>query len=141
MGVLFQFQPINEQATITNVRQFFKNDVKQLESLAGSSLNGLYHSPSFDGVPSHTNVNHTETQILKAIDAKKELGLIIQAMKDCLPQSRTILVSKYVNHLPMFKVAQLIGYSSTQTKTKQRTALLEFADHYATYGRDLKIMK
>lgn len=140
MGVLFQFQPINKQATAANVRQFFRRDVEKLEQLAGSSLSDIYHSPSFDGVASHTNyLNNTETQVLKAIDARKELCLIVQAITACTETSRTILISKYINHLPMFRIEQLIGYGSSQTKVKQRTALFEFADHYATYGRDLRV--
>lgn len=142
MSVLFKFQSVDEKATAANVRQFFKQDVDELEQLAGDSLGGLYHSPSFDSTPSHTNhLNSTEMQLIKAIDARKELGLIVQTMKECTGVGKTILVNKYINHLPMFKIEQAIGYSSTQTKTKQRAALIEFANHYAAHGRDLRIMK
>ena len=142
MGVLFQFQTLDQKATAANVRQFFKRDVAKLEQLAGSSLSGLYHSPSFDRSPLHANqLNGTETQFIKAIDARKELGLIVQTINACTDTSQTILISKYIDHLPMFRIEQLIGYGSSQTKVKQRNALIEFANHYATYGRDLRIMK
>lgn len=141
MGVIFKFPSINQKATAANVRQFFKTDVEKLESIAGSSLGGLYHSPSFDGVPTHNNLNGTELQVLKAVDARKELGLIIQTMKECTPVSKTILVNKYIHHLQMFKISQLIGYGHSRTLDKQRQALCEFANHYAAHGRDLRIMK
>lgn len=113
-----------------------------MESIAGSSLGGLYHSPSFDGVSTGSNhLNNAERQIIKTVDAKKELGLIIQAMQECSSMSKTILVNKYIHHLPMFKIGHLIGYGQSQTKQKQRLALLKFANHYAAYGRDLRIMK
>lgn len=142
MSVLFKFQSVDEKATAANVRQFFKQDVDELEQLAGDSLSGLYHSPSFDSTPAHTNhLNNTETQVIKVIDARKELGLIVQTMKECTGINETILVNKYIKHLPMFKIEQAIGYSSTQTKTKQRDALIEFAYRYVRHGRDLRIMK
>lgn len=140
MGVIFNFPSINQKATAANVRQFFKTDVEKLESIASSSLGGLYHSPLFDSIPTHNHQNGTELQVLKAIDARKELGLIIQSMKECTPISKTILVNKYIHHLQMFKISQLIGYGQSQTKQKQRQALIEFANHYAAHGRELRIM-
>lgn len=141
MSVLFKFQSVDEKATAANVRQFFKQDVDELEQLAGDSLGGLYHSPSFDSTPSHTNVNHTETQVIKTIDARKELGLIVQTIKECSKDTQTILVKRYINHLPVYKVAQFMGYSLSRYEDKQRLAFVEFANHYAAHGRDLRIMK
>lgn len=142
MSVLFQFKSVDEKATAANVRQFFKQDVDELEQIAGDSLSGLYHSPSFDSTPSHTNhLNNTETQVLKAIDARKELGLIVQTIKECSKDTQTILVKRYINHLQVYKVAQFMGYSLSRYGDKQRLAFVEFANHYAAHGRDLRIMK
>lgn len=141
MGVLFQFQSVNKKATAANVRQFFKKDVEKLEYLSGNSLSGLYHSPSFDSVPSGGNhLNNTEKQVIDAVDARKELGLVIQAMNECTPLSKKILVYRYIKDLPMFQIEQLIGYGSSQAHVKQQQAWLEFANHYAEHGRDLRIM-
>lgn len=142
MSVLFQFKSVDEKATAANVRQFFKQDVNELEQLAGDSLGGLYNSPSFDSTPAHTNhLNNTEAQVIKAIDARKELGLIVQTMKECTKDSQTIFLKRYISHLQAYKVAQSMGYSVSRYNDKQRAALVEFANHYAAHGRDLRIMK
>ena len=137
MAVLFNFPEINERATTKQVRQFFNDDVEQLQKLAGLSLRSITMDNIGGGHSNH--LNSYEHGLIKAVEARQELKLIKQAINDCPAESKQLLTARYINHFPLFRIAMDDGYSRATLQRRFNSALLEFAYRYLRQGRNLLV--
>ena len=84
LGVLFEFEPVNEKETNLQVKEFFDKDVQKLQDLASETLQGIIKSPSFDGIGSADHAtNKSEEHYIRVVDAKNELEIIAKAINNC----------------------------------------------------------
>lgn len=127
MGLLPE---INENATVNRVRHFLRDDDKfpRLKRLSGAY--DELQSPQMDitGIHGSGIGNTVENRYVMHsyyYAAYKAVMLTI----DCLScESRLIMHRKYLEKMPNWKVAQLLGVASTQFGQRDRKACFEFAD-------------
>ena len=97
LGVLFEFEPVNEKETNLQVKEFFDKDVQKLQDLASETLQGIIKSPSFDGIGSADHsINKSEEHYIRVVDAKNELEIIAKAINDCPALSKKILNLRFI---------------------------------------------
>lgn len=122
MGLL---KKIDKGKTVRNVNDFFLDDYKRLCVLAGGGIT----APRVDGMPKATPAgNATEAKFIGATSYHKLLKTVADAVNACSVVNRTILLEKYVEHKPNWKVAQELGYEKTRYYELYDQACLEFAD-------------
>lgn len=143
MSVLFHFKETNidRKATIVNVRQFFTDDIPQLEEMAGQSLNAMLSSPRLDNVGSPgTHLSSTEDLMVSSVDAKRELRIIAKTLNQCSKRSRDVIVLRYMKHLTVSQICAQSYLGHTAVYTHTYDAFLEFANrYYYASGHDLRI--
>lgn len=142
MGVLFNFEQdnVDKAATLKQVRAFFKDDLIKLENMAGQSVNFMLTGPSADlaGVRA-TNGNAIERQMINGVDARRELVLIADCLRQCKPKYREIIELRFFANYTTTRAIMESGFSRSQFFDNLNSGLLEFARIYAKHGRDLQI--
>lgn len=141
LGVLFEFEPVNEKETNLQVKEFFDKDVQKLQDLASETLQGIIKSPSFDGIGSADHsINKSEKHYIRVVDAKNELEIIAKAINDCPALSKKILNLRFVQGLQQWQIMKQLSLSSNKQYQKyRRKAYYDFADQYSRYGRELRV--
>ena len=110
------FPELNKRKTIANVKEYFEKDFPRLRARSHMNLSSL-QSPQFDSVPSHSNINTQENNIISSIQAQeyvKETYDIINKspriykiiLKNCylLDQSNTVTMELTGYEPSMFNV-------------------------------------
>lgn len=121
---------IDKQATASRVRQFLTKKLDDYLALAGEQRENL-KSPSITGMPKAQPIgNATEDHYLDVIIAEATIDCVKRAIANCTLFSREIITLRYLDCLADWKVANRLGYSSTQYKSLKRKALCEFAGRY-----------
>lgn len=142
MGVLFDFKQddVDKTATLKQVRSFFTDDLVKLEDMAGQSVNFMLSSPSADlaGVNA-PNGNTIERQMIRSVDARRELALIADCLRQCKPKHREIIELRFFANYTTTRAIMESGFSRTRFFDYLNAGMLEFASIYARYGRDLQI--
>lgn len=142
MGVLFDFKQddVDKTATLKQVRSFFTDDLVKLEDMAGQSVNFMLSSPSADlaGVNA-PNGNTIERQMIRSVDARRELALIADCLKQCKPKHREIIELRFFANYTTTRAIIESGFGRTQFFNQLNAGMLEFARIYAKRGRDLQI--
>lgn len=71
LGVLFKSKPVDKAKTGAKVRAFFKNDVQELQAMAGRKLTGFITSPNLTktGNSDHA-INGIESCYLEVVNAE-----------------------------------------------------------------------
>ncbi len=134
MGLLPE---INEERTINNVKSFFNGEYERLCRLAGGGI--TISSPKLDGMPrAQAKGNPTEIQFIKVANYHLLVNTVAQAINACSPVSRVILLERFVQRKPTWKIAQEIGYESSHFYDYYNRACLEFSDTLEYYTRLLK---
>lgn len=140
MSVYFQFKKINDQATINQAKQFFREDIPKLERAAGKPVTQVLSS---NGVISSSGTNYAnnaqEQLLVNGVDATRELTIVATALSDCSKENQTLLKGKYIDELTYYQLSNLTGYGKTWISEHLRFALLDFAARYAGYGRDIQV--
>lgn len=121
---------INKEATIQNVRDFFKNDFPRL--VAQSHINLSYiQSPSFDNTGNKDNVrNIQEDSIVRKINAKDVVIETMQIINNFPDVYKIIIKSSFINNLTNNTVCELIGYGPTRLGQLKKESLIYFADAF-----------
>ena len=142
MGVLFDFKQddVDKTATLKQVRSFFTDDLVKLEDMAGQSVNFMLTGPSADlaGVRA-TNGNAIERQMINGVDARRELVLIADCLRQCKPKHQQIIKLRSFHDYSTTRAIIESGFSRSQFFDNLNSGLLEFARIYARHGRDLQI--
>lgn len=136
MSVIFNFATYDKKATIQNVKRFFREDVDHLEQLAGVSLSSIQLDQT--GVKSQ-GLNGQETRMIKAVDARRELRTIKQAVEQCTELHQTLIDQFFLYRRPAYAIGAAIGYGRTTTIKKINNACYDFATRYAELGYDLRV--
>lgn len=142
LGVLFKSRPVDKAKTAANVRAFFKNDVQELQAMAGRKLTGFLSSPNLamTGSSNHA-INGTESRYINAVNADQELKNITGALETCTKQAQKIIIMRFIEGRPARQMANYLCLSESQYFQYQQAALCEYAREYARYGRELQIFK
>ena len=126
-------------ATVDNVRRFFKNDFETYLSRAGMHRSDLANislsSPklSATGGGSHAG-NSAESKIMQLFDYEAKCGAVYRAIEDCSDNpnlndyNREILKYTYLLRLRDSDIAERIGLSESTVRAKRREALCDFAN-------------
>ena len=142
MGVLFKTKPVDKVKTGANVRAFFKNDVQELQAMAGRKLTGFITSPNLTKTGSSNHaINGTESCYLEAVNADQELKNIAGALETCTKRAQKIIIMRFIEGRPFRQMYEYFCVSESQYGLYQQRALCEFAREYARYGRNLQIYK
>lgn len=140
MGVLLNFESVDVGSTVIKTRRFFQNDVPQLEQLAGLAVSEALSSPRMDNdVKTTATSNQAEITIIKSVDAKREIRLIAKAIHRCSPRSQKLLIGQYFKKLTGWQLSQQLAVGHTALDKYKREALIEFANCYASTGRDIRV--
>lgn len=127
---------MDTEQTAKNATKFLRYILPHYVKGAGLRLNSL-SSPSLSGMPSApTSFNSQERKIRKAFDKveKNELKVatIYQTIKLCYNSQnkpyQTILIKKFIEEEPDWKIAQMVQYSLKQYYLKKKSALCDFAE-------------
>lgn len=142
LGVLFKSRTVDKAKTAANVREFFKEDVQELQAMTGRKLTGFLSSPNLamTGSSNHAT-NGTETCYIEAVNADQELKNIAGALKTCTKRAQKIIIMRYIEGRPFRQMYEYFCVSESQYGLYQQRALCEFAREYARYGRNLQIYK
>ena len=142
MGVLFKTKPVDKVKTGANVRAFFKNDVQELQAMAGRKLTGFITSPNLTKTGSSNHaINGTESCYLEAVNADQELKNSAGALETCTKRAQKIIIMRFIEGRPFRQMYEYFCVSESQYGLYQQRALCEFAREYARYGRNLQIYK
>lgn len=127
MGLL---PDIDENATVSQVRHFLRDDDKlpRLERLSGAWCE--LKSPTMDvtGVHGSGAGNATENRYVMHAYYYTAYQAVMQAIDYLSHDSQLIIRKKYLESMPNWQVAQVIGVASTQFGKRDRKACFEFAD-------------
>lgn len=116
---------IDKKQTVKNIKNFFLDDYKRLCVLAGGGIT----APKIDGMPKATPAdNATENKFINASEYRKLLDTVATAVNACSVLNRTILLARYIEHKPNWKIAQSLGYEKSRYYELYDQACLEFAD-------------
>lgn len=144
MSVLFKFKQLNRSATINNVKAFFRSDLPELENISGLPISSALNSPELDvSSIATTNINHYENIMIRSVDAKRELSIIadtIKELKSTNADSFKVLSSLILEHESDTSCITTNSYSSSLFYHRIKPqAMIDFAYQYATHGHDLLI--
>lgn len=140
MGVLFKTKPVDKVKTGANVRAFFKNDVQELQAMAGRKLAGFITSPNLTKTGSSNHaINGIESCYLEAVNADQELETIAAAINTCSEKTKKIIIMRCIEERPHRQMEEYFCLSRSQYGLYQQKALCEFAENYARYGRELRV--
>lgn len=127
MGLL---PDIDENATVIQVRHFLRDDDKlpRLERLSGAWYE--LKSPTMDmtGVHGSGAGNATENRYVMHACYYAAYQAVMQSIDYLSHDSQLIIRKKYLESMPNWQVAQMIGVASTQFGERDRKACFEFAD-------------
>lgn len=128
----------NAVKTADTVRQFLTYDLQRAIQCAGLNRVDL-RSPQITGMPKGNPAGNTAQIHLDNV-AYSELVVkcTARSIKQCSAFSNAILVHKYIDGWPDWKIAVKLQYSISRYKDLKRRALCEFADRYQKQTRDTK---
>lgn len=127
---------IDVNGTSWSVNNFLKNTLPHYIKGAGLRLNDL-SAPTFSGMPlARSALNSQEKKLEKAWERveqyEKKVVTVYQTLMLCTDTAtqpyKTILVKKYIDNQPDWKVANLVKYSDRQFGLKKKLALCDFAE-------------
>ncbi len=62
------------------------------------------------------------------VSTKDEVKIVYEAMEDCTPDQRQVLVLRYVEALSIKEAAEILGWSESKVKTTQHRAVKKLKD-------------
>ncbi|GKT02491.1 ArpU family phage packaging/lysis transcriptional regulator [Furfurilactobacillus sp. WILCCON 0119] len=143
------YPEIDDKQTIKNARDFFTHKLPRFQRMSGWQLKESLRSPVFDGMPKgQSNQNGAEKALLDRLEQLDEeadghlvnAGRIVlatvEAIKQCDPTMRTMLIGTYVLHQSQTYIMTHSGYEESQYRVKKREAYLQFADYFERTRRE-----
>lgn len=123
------FPELNKRKTIANVKEYFEKDFPRLRARSHMNLSSL-QSPQFDSVPSHSNVNTQENNIISSIQAQEYVEETYDIINKSPRIYKIILKNLYILNQSNKVAMELTGYGNTQYNKYKNRALLYFAETY-----------
>lgn len=123
------FPELNKRKTIANVKEYFEKDFPRLRARSHMNLSSL-QSPQFDSVPSHSNVNTQENNIISSIQAQEYVKETYDIINKSPRIYKIILKNCYLLDQSNTVTMELTGYGASQYAVYKNRALLYFAETY-----------
>lgn len=119
-------RPIDKEATLANVHQFFFND-RYYPTIRRRSGDWGLKSPQMDvtGIPASGGGNHSEEKYLDVAHYRQAKRAVEYAIAGCKHRSQQILKYEYQQQLPIVECKELVGLYGHDT--------YQHADHYACF--------
>ena len=127
-------RPIDKEATLANVHQFFFND-RYYPTIRRRSGSWTVGSPTMDisGVSSAPAGNANEQKYLEIVHYRQAVNAVDYAIAGCCARSRAILKYEYQERLQIKEVKELVRlYGHDTYINADRYACFEFAETIET---------
>lgn len=123
---------INEQATVSKVKEHFKNYLNKYQPATISTSNIKAVDYSNIKVSASTRSDSTASRIIELINYSAWAKCTEKAINECIDQPRQpykrLLEARLIQGQTMWQVAQRIGYGRSQASVLFNRACLNFAD-------------
>ncbi|MCH3989865.1 MAG: hypothetical protein LKF01_00225 [Lactobacillus sp.] len=128
------FRELDKTATCAAAKKFLGPELERLVLMSGHQLIDI-SSPALSPAPGHSSGNHNEDALIAGIDADRIVMATHETIHHCPEPSKTILLDKYVKHLPNLVISQSIYLGHTRFNELLNRALLEFVDGFDYWQR------
>lgn len=118
---------------IKKIRQVLKDYAQLKKDLALiNARNTLISSPSFDGVSSHSNTNHTESKFVNHADLNWRLHHVEEAINNIEDSKYRFIINKYIINKKYNRQELCDRYNIglRSFNSMKNRALVEFAKNY-----------
>ena len=129
------FPKLNQEKTLENVADFFKNDLERLTLMSGRNLTDL-SSPRLSNAPASTNFgNAIEDQIINGINAEAMIEAVHDTINHCSHTSRAILIELFVKRKTWNQVQPMVYSEHYKFSYLRRKAMFDFAESFNFWQR------
>lgn len=128
---------INEHETINNVKQFLSTHFQRMQWLSNID----YQDALQLARETNTFTIREPPVRLTAFNAKDELLLVASAINECGKRTVNLFYYRYQQHWQVPEIAEHFHVSRVTINRWFHKSYLQFADEYATKGRNLLIEK
>ncbi|MFP7242407.1 ArpU family phage packaging/lysis transcriptional regulator [Pediococcus pentosaceus] len=119
--------PLDEKATIANVRRFFSKDFPRLQVIAHISYVDI-KTPVLSGMPAnHSVTNANVDKFTSHAQANVLLEQIVDACSGLDEMPRKVLDLRYFKGMTWLQITERLGYSTRRCQQLLSIALLDFA--------------
>ena len=131
---------IDHKATIKQVKRFFEKDFRKLQNMAHVSYMDV-KSPTLSDLPNKSVAsNGIDSKMNNHMYAIERLAEIKEALTGIRENKRKFIEYRYFKRLTWYDIAELTGYSRTQSNKLFNSALIEFAYAFVD-TEDLRVIK
>lgn len=131
---------IDHKATIKQVKRFFEKDFRKLQNMAHVSYMDV-KSPTLSDLPNKSVAsNGIDSKMNNHMYAIERLAEIKEALTGIRENKRKFIEYRYFKRLTWYDIAELTGYSRTQSNKLLNSALIEFAYAFVD-TEDLRVIK
>ncbi|MCT1175530.1 ArpU family phage packaging/lysis transcriptional regulator [Pediococcus pentosaceus] len=131
---------IDHKATIKQVKRFFEKDFRKLQNMAHVSYMDV-KSPTLSDLPNKSVAsNGIDSKMNNHMYAIERLAEIKEALTGTRENKRKFIEYRYFKRLTWYDIAELTGYSRTQSNKLLNSALIEFAYAFVD-TEDLRVIK